>query len=98
MYVGSSIRRNQGLIVVDINTVKLGAVLPKGFLGTSMEWPGVQYYGRNANAWGRILRILGPGATIRIGGASQDKLEAVSMRAPTSGNWGKAVSAEHSAC
>lgn len=36
--------------------------------------PGIEHYGSNVGAWGRVLKVLGPGPIIRVGGSSQDKL------------------------
>jgi hypothetical protein len=57
--------------------MELGPLLPFGFLGTSMEWGGVGFYGRNTRDWAKLLAVLGPNPVIRIGGATQDLLAQV---------------------
>ena len=62
---------------VDIDTMSLGPLIPFGFIGTSMEWGGVGFYGRNLRDWAKLLAVLGPNPVIRIGGATQDLLAQV---------------------
>jgi hypothetical protein len=68
-----------GSIEVDVNVQQLAGTVPQDFLGISLEWPGIEYYAGkgNAAAWSNVLGVLGPGAIIRVGGASQDKLTEV---------------------
>jgi hypothetical protein len=70
---------SSGSIEVDVNVQQLAAAVPQDFLGISLEWPGIEYYAGNGNAaaWSNVLGVLGPGAIIRVGGASQDKLTQV---------------------
>jgi hypothetical protein len=74
----------RGSIEVDVNVQQLAGAVPQDFLGISLEWPGIEYYAGkgNAAAWSNVLGVLGPGAIIRVGGASQDKLTEV-RHAPT---------------
>jgi hypothetical protein len=69
-----------GSIEVSVNVQQLAGAVPQDFLGISLEWPGIEYYAGkgNAAAWSNVLGVLGPGAIIRVGGASQDKLTEVS--------------------
>jgi hypothetical protein len=69
-----------GSIEVDVNVQQLAGAVPQDFLGISLEWPGIEYYAGkgNAAAWSNVLGVLGPGAIIRVGGSSQDKLTEVS--------------------
>jgi hypothetical protein len=71
-----------GSIEVDVNVQQLAGAVPQDFLGISLEWPGIEYYAGkgNAAAWSNVLGVLGPGAIIRVGGSSQDKLTEVSTR------------------
>lgn len=71
-----------GRMSLQLDVLKLGPPLPPDFLGISLEWGGIQYYGgKQIDAWARVLRPLGRGAIIRLGGASQDKLTDVPGRA-----------------
>lgn len=71
-----------GSIQVDVNVQQLAGAVPQDFLGISLEWPGIEYYAGkgNATAWSNVLGVLGPGAIIRVGGSSQDKLTEVGTR------------------
>lgn len=61
-----------------------GIEVPEAFIGISLEWQGVQYYAGGANGsaapWASLMRALGPRTVLRIGGASQDRLQEVWLR------------------
>lgn len=66
-------------ITVDIDTINLKHSIPHGFIGISIEWQGIEYYGSAGSAWANVLSVLGPEPVIRVGGASQDRLTEVSL-------------------
>uniref|UniRef100_A0A383WPH3 Glycoside hydrolase family 79 protein n=1 Tax=Tetradesmus obliquus TaxID=3088 RepID=A0A383WPH3_TETOB len=74
-----------GSIEVDVDVKQLGPAVPQDFLGISLEWPGIEYYAGkgNAAAWSNVLGVLGPGAIIRVGGSSQDKITEM----PSDASW-----------
>ena len=76
-------------IIVDIDTVDLGGVLPVDFLGTSLEWGGVtSSYGQNPEVWAEMFSIFGKRLIIRVGGASQEKIKEVGWNAAAEGKVG----------
>ncbi|WIA36716.1 hypothetical protein OEZ86_007990 [Tetradesmus obliquus] len=74
-----------GSIEVDLDVKQLAAAVPQDFLGISLEWPGIEYFAGkgNAAAWSNVLGVLGPGAIIRVGGSSQDKITEM----PSDASW-----------
>ena len=83
---GGSITNERGtvpadVIVVGIDTRIRGRQVPLGFLGPSLEWDAMGYYGRDPQLWAKMFTVLGPGHVIRLGGASQEQITKVRLRA-----------------
>lgn len=67
-----------GALTVSVDTAALTTFVPPSFLGISREYGDEVFWDRNLAAFENIFDVLGPAPIIRIGGASQDALTAVS--------------------
>ena len=69
-------------ITVGLDTKQLGHAIPLDFLGLSLEWGAMTFYGQSPETWAKMFAVFGNHHVIRIGGGSQELLTEVRV-------WGK---------
>jgi hypothetical protein len=64
-------------ITIGVDTKQLGHQIPLDFLGLSLEWGAMTFYGQSPETWATMFAIFGKHHVIRIGGGSQELLTEV---------------------